>query len=577
MALRLVDASASSQGAQEAAMTEPLGQSTEIGGRSTRDWTRARDRRSRFSNFLAYVAGGLSSAVDTTALRGRLEHGLRELVPARSVQIRNTTEGPARPGIPPASEVIVLDVPTGQPARQANLEVAFDPACGLDDWDFQLLQTATYVAALILEIERARGGRATPSTHPPAWDRPVPLIGSSPGMRRLREQIERMAVTDFTLLIEGVSGSGKELVALQVHGLSRRRRGRFVAVNCAAVVDTLLEAELFGIEDRTATGVRGRRGKFEHADGGTLFLDEVSDLSAAAQAKLLRAIQDLAIERVGGNGMRRIDTRIVVATNRSLSELVARGRFRADLYYRLSGVEIRVPPLRERREDILELARYFLDRHRSVRQLRLSASAADALQAYAWTGNVRELERVMERAVALAPSDQLELDDLPTTLGQEWIEVLDPSLARRDTMRTWGSRYARLVLERCGHNKRRTCHVLGISYHTLQAYLRYGQTRAQTLVSSGSASAEAVAVAVRESGPARPPTRKRGRAAVSSAGSSSVGLCSRSGQATAAPGASGEQRERGGAEAFREVARSPGGPVTNGPQTCKGRRSRDES
>ncbi len=206
MALRLVDASASRQGPQGAAMTEPLGQSTEIGGRSTRDWTRARDRRSRFSNFLAYVAGGLSSAADTTALRGRLEHGLRELVPARSVQIRNAIEGPARPGTPPASEVIVLAVPTSQPARQANLEVAFDPACGLDDWDFQLLQTTTYVAALILEIERARGGRATPSAHPPAWDRPVPLIGSSPGMRRLREQIERMAVTDFTLLIEGESG-----------------------------------------------------------------------------------------------------------------------------------------------------------------------------------------------------------------------------------------------------------------------------------------------------------------------------------------------------------------------------------
>ena len=235
-----------------------------------------------------------------------------------------------------------------------------------------------------------------------------------------------MAVTDFTLLIEGEGGSGKKLVALQVHELSRRRRGRFVAINCAAVVDTLLEAELFGIEDRTATGVRGRRGKFKHADGGTLFFDEVSDFSAAAQAKLLRAIQDLAIERVGGNGMRRIDTRIVAATNRSLSELVARGRFREDLYYRLSGLEIRVPPLRDRREDILELATYFLDRHRSVRQLRLSASAADALQAYTWPGNVREFDRVMERAVTLAPSDQLELDDLPPTLGQARSEVLDP-------------------------------------------------------------------------------------------------------------------------------------------------------
>ncbi len=206
MALRLVGASASRQDPQGTPMTEPLGQSTEIGGRSTRDWSRTRDRRSRFSNFLASVAGGLSSAADTTALRARLEHGLRELVPARSVQIRNANEGPARPGTPPASEAIVLAVPTSHPARQANLEVAFDPACGLAAWDFQLLQTTTYVAALILEIERARGGRATPSAHPPALDRPVPLIGSSPGMRRLREQIERMAVTDFTLLIEGESG-----------------------------------------------------------------------------------------------------------------------------------------------------------------------------------------------------------------------------------------------------------------------------------------------------------------------------------------------------------------------------------
>ena len=149
-----------------------------------------------------------------------------------------------------------------------------------------------------------------------------------------------MAATDFTVLVEGESGTGKELVARQVHELSRRRNGPFVAVNCAAVVETLLEAELFGIEERTATGVRGRRGKFEHADGGTLFLDEVSDLSLSAQAKLLRVIQDLAVERVGGQGVRRVNTRIVAATNRPLSELTVRGLFRTDLYYRLSGVEI---------------------------------------------------------------------------------------------------------------------------------------------------------------------------------------------------------------------------------------------
>src|SRR3979409_1086943 len=177
-------------------------------------------------------------------------------------------------------------------------------------------------------------------------------------MHALRAALERVAAADFTVLLEGESGVGKELVARQIHELSRRRNGPFVAINCAALVETLLEAELFGIEDRTATGVRGRRGKFGHADGGTLFLDEVSDLSPSAQAKLLRAIQDLAVERVGGNCVHRVDIRIVAATNRALRDLVERQLFRADLFYRLSGVDVRVPPLRERRDDILELTHH---------------------------------------------------------------------------------------------------------------------------------------------------------------------------------------------------------------------------
>src|SRR5437764_8016992 len=152
-------------------------------------------------------------------------------------------------------------------------------------------------------------------------------------MQALGETIERVACTDFTVLLEGESGVGKELVAHQIHTLGRRRNGPFVAINCAALVETLLEAELFGIEERTATGVRGRKGKFEHADGGTLFLDEVSDLSMTAQAKLLRAIQDLAVERVGGNGTHRIDIRIIAATNRSLADLVDQRLFRRDLFY----------------------------------------------------------------------------------------------------------------------------------------------------------------------------------------------------------------------------------------------------
>jgi transcriptional regulator with PAS, ATPase and Fis domain len=289
----------------------------------------------------------------------------------------------------------------------------------------------------------------------------------------VRERIERIAGTDFTVLIEGESGTGKELVARQIHELSRRRKGPFVAVNCAAIVETLLEAELFGIEDRTATGVRGRRGKFEHAHDGTLFLDEVSDLSPAAQAKLLRAIQDLSVERVGGSSPRRIDTRIVVASNRPLSDLVEQNRFRLDLFYRLNGVEVQVPPLRHRRDDVLELARYFLERHRTFRTLALSAAAVDALLAYHWPGNVRELERVIERAVALASGQCLELEDLPPAILGGYAEALVPAVRDRLSMRAWGSRYARLVLERCSNNKRMACRELGISYHTLQGYLRF--------------------------------------------------------------------------------------------------------
>jgi len=316
-----------------------------------------------------------------------------------------------------------------------------------------------------------------------------PLIGSTAVMQALRAQVERVAATDFTVLIEGESGTGKELVARQLHDLSRRRKGPFVAVNCAALVETLLEAELFGIEERTATGVRGRRGKFEHADNGTLFLDEVSDLSLSAQAKLLRVLQDLAVERVGGHGVHRLDTRIVAATNRPLSDLVARGLFRPDLYYRLSGVEIHVPPLRSRRDDVAELARFFLGRHRGTRELTLSSEAEHALSIYPWPGNVRELERLTERALALVESDRIELDDLPPRIRGEFAEVLGPSLARDESMRAWASRYARLVFDRCGGNKRRTCGILNISYHTLEAYLRvagrHGRGRGRRLRGPG--------------------------------------------------------------------------------------------
>jgi transcriptional regulator with PAS, ATPase and Fis domain len=299
------------------------------------------------------------------------------------------------------------------------------------------------------------------------------IVGQSQELKKVFTRIEQVASTDSVVLITGETGAGKELVARQIHELSRRRSGPFVAINCAALVETLLEAELFGIEERTATGVRGRRGKFEAAEGGTLFLDEVSDLSVSAQAKLLRAIQDLAVERVGGHGTHRVDIRIVAATNRGLTSLVEQRLFRPDLFYRLSGVDIRVPALRERRPDILELASYFLERHRTTRLRRLSAGASDALMTYDWPGNVRELERLMERAVTLVDADVIELDDLPPALRGDYAMALGPSLRRNDSLRAWASRYARLVLNRCEGNKREACRVLDISYHTLQSYLRF--------------------------------------------------------------------------------------------------------
>ena len=435
---------------------------------------RQRERRQAFADLMSTLTRGLDRRGDVSLLRGAFEQMLARIVPVRAIYLRDRGRWTTRVDGGTSIESVAFEVPGSDPAMPGVLEATFEPGCQLGEWDFQMLGVAAHVGALVLEIERGRTDlvRAGLLANRFKRDGVAPMIGATAAIQALRSAIERIAATDFTVLLEGESGVGKELVAHQIHDLSRRRNGPFVAINCAALVETLLEAELFGIEDRTATGVRGRRGKFENADGGTLFLDEVSDLSLSAQAKLLRAIQDLAVERVGGHGLHRVDTRIVAATNRSLSGLVDRGLFRADLYYRLSGVDVRVPSLRERRDDILELAAYFLDRHRSTRLLRLSVAAADALQTYQWPGNVRELERLIERAVALTESDTIELDDLPATVRGHYAAAIAPSLKRNEPLRAWASRYARLVLSRCHGRKREACRVLGISYHTLQAYLR---------------------------------------------------------------------------------------------------------
>jgi DNA-binding NtrC family response regulator len=248
------------------------------------------------------------------------------------------------------------------------------------------------------------------------------IVAKSPAMRKLVDLARRVAKVDSTVLITGESGSGKERVARLVHEESTRAAGPFIAVNCGAITETLLESELFGHARGAFTGAtHDRPGLFEAAHGGTLLLDEVGEVSPGMQVKLLRAIQEREIRRVGENKNRKVNVRIIAATNRDLALGVAGGAFRQDLYYRLKVVELHVPPLRERRDDILPLARVLLAGSALWMKRKitgLTPGCTDQLIRYAWPGNVRELENAMERAVALAPGSRVELEDLPEEIRQ---------------------------------------------------------------------------------------------------------------------------------------------------------------
>jgi len=253
-------------------------------------------------------------------------------------------------------------------------------------------------------------------------EEPMGTVAQSPAMRQLVDLARRVAKVDSTVLITGESGSGKERIARLVHEESTRAAGPFIAVNCGAITETLLESELFGHARGAFTGATSDRpGLFEAANCGTLLLDEVGEVSPGMQVKLLRALQEREVRRVGENKSRRVDVRVVAATNRDLAHGVAGGSFRQDLYYRLKVVELHVPPLRERRDDVLPLARVLLGESalRMKRKISsLAPSAADQLLRYEWPGNVRELENAMERAVALARGSRVELEDLPEEIRQ---------------------------------------------------------------------------------------------------------------------------------------------------------------
>jgi Nif-specific regulatory protein len=246
------------------------------------------------------------------------------------------------------------------------------------------------------------------------------IVGNSGTMRRVYEQVAQVVGTGATVMIRGESGTGKELIAHALHHHSPRAGKPFVRVNCAALPETLVETELFGHERGAFTGAQSRRkGKFEQADGGTLFLDEIGELSPSTQAKLLRVLQGREFERLGGNETVRVDVRLITATNKDLEKALAEGSFREDLYYRLNVFSIFVPPLRERKSDVLLLADHFVEKYTRVHQRtikRISTPAIDMLMAYHWPGNVRELENTIERAVLVADGDVIHGHHLTPTL-----------------------------------------------------------------------------------------------------------------------------------------------------------------
>ena len=290
----------------------------------------------------------------------------------------------------------------------------FEPTRLKECLDVSLLRVTQTLKAAELKL---RGHRRALVRVAPDVDDPLGIVAKSDAMRKLVDLARRVARVDSTVLITGESGSGKERIARLVHDESMRKTGPFIALNCGAITETLLESELFGHARGAFTGAtQDRLGLFEAANGGTLLLDEVGEVSPAMQVKLLRALQEREIRRVGENKIRRVDVRIVAATNRDLAHGVTGGAFRQDLYYRLKVIELHVPPLRERREDILPLARVLLA-DAALRMKRkiggLVPKAADQLLRYSWPGNVRELENALERAVALARGSRVELEDLP--------------------------------------------------------------------------------------------------------------------------------------------------------------------
>ena len=300
---------------------------------------------------------------------------------------------------------------------------------------------------------------------------PEDVTGASPGFRAAYELLKQAAGSHISVLLCGETGVGKEVFARSLHEMSPRGDKPFVAVNCAAIPHELVESELFGVEKGAYTGALvSRPGRFERADGGTLFLDEIGDLPASAQAKLLRVLEGHSFQRLRGNEDINVDVRMIAATHRNLPEMIEQRRFREDLYYRLRVIDIKMPPLRDRNEDVIELAAMFVESFRSQMgrgPLRLSKAAISVLRGYRWPGNVRELKNAVERAVVLGQGEEMQVADL----GLPSIVTANAAAPEMITLKEAEERHIKWVLERCDGNKTQACKVLGIGRATLYSKL----------------------------------------------------------------------------------------------------------
>jgi DNA-binding NtrC family response regulator len=298
------------------------------------------------------------------------------------------------------------------------------------------------------------------------------LIGKSPAMQKIYDLIERIRDSSSNVLITGESGTGKELVAKAIHYSGTRKEGPFIAVNCAAIPETLLESELFGYKRGAFTDAKAdKKGLIFGAHAGTLFLDEITEMPPVLQAKLLRVIEEREVRPLGDTKSYPIDARIISASNRDMKELIHQGRFREDLYYRLKVIDIELPPLSQRREDIPLLVQHFIDRFSEEPQKKVSGVSEDTLKIlmnYSWTGNVRELENVMQRAITLSQHEVILPEDLPTPMLQETDEnLIEKGLREKFTVDQMEKEYIKRVLIEVGGNKSKAAEILGLDRKTL--------------------------------------------------------------------------------------------------------------